>query len=1628
MEKKAQSSRRSQPKSSARGKVFGTNALQLSEHDASRLVGGIVEKGISDAEQSKPFASVAPPRPSVLPFPVARHRSHGPHWESVTSKMGGNNIRDDRRGDEEEDERLMEIESIANFANPIQRKKKSSLDFGRWREAVPGHNHIAASGEENKVASLAKTEHLIRAGEANSTMDNMSCEPLSAGVLAPSLMNIEHSSSDFVNKPTGNKTNAAGLEFARSMNNVELKGLDKQHIPENLQDDYDQWGHISESEVKEGVPLDGTSFQDMATRLHHLNSEMVPCFESNIKGEDAFSTLESQIDAENCARIQRMSQEEIAEAQAEIMEKMRPALWKTLKMRGEGKLKKGSSKPDASNDYELGNLQKESTHDRNGSPNIENGVTSGTTALKYRNSGLQNVAVQKFDSGSSAWNAWNERVEAVRSLRFSLEGNIVESYSFQQSENVHGYSTENVASRDFLRTEGDPSAAGYTIKEAVALTRSVIPGQRVLGLHVISNVLDKASLNTRLKQVGSTMVKDSSSVDYNAIWTYILGPEPELALSLRMCLDDNHNSVILACAEVIQCVLSCNLNETFFDTLEKTSTYEKDLCTAAVFRSKPEINAGFLHGGFWKYSAKPSNILPISEDVENVEDGEKYTIQDDIVVAQQDIAAGLVRMGLLPRLRYLLEAGPSVALEDCILSILVAIARHSPACARAIMICERLVELIIHRFTMSDKIDILSLKIKSVVLLKVLSRSDRKNCIEFVKSGAFQTMIWHLYHYTSSIDHWVKSGKEKCKLSSTLMVEQLRLWKVCIQYGYCVSYFSDVFPALCLWLSPPNFDKLIENNVLREFTTISMEVYHVLEALTRRLPNFFSQKHLDSQEPGHAGNESEVWSWSCVVPIVDLATKWLESKSDPFISKFFESQKGTMNGFGFEGISLAPLLWVYSAVMKMLSQVVERIIPHDIMSQEGSGQIVPWLPEFIPRIGLEIIKHGFLSLSDNKPETYPSGRNSFVEDLCFLREHGEFETSLASVCCLHGLMLSIVHIDRLIHLAKTESQDYSPKDYNSSREGEILRVGMFKTSLIEQKSLLDLFTKVIALECDSLQLIETFGRGGPAPGVGTGWGVSGGGYWSPDVLLAENDAAFLMSLIEAFQAVPTLNILIAQESLTVQSINSALAVCLVLGPRNTGLVEKTVNFLTQAPILHNFNLYIQNFLQLNGEVKQFGWKYSEDDCLIFCKTLSSHYKDRWLTPKESKSMKNKSNFSDKTFMNGNVSLDTIYEESDETNRMAEDCTCLIEQWAYQRLPLPGHWFFSPISTIRDSKHVGLQKSDAQIFMQDSDDFLEVAKSGLFFILGVEAFSTFLPDGFPSPVLSVPLIWKLHSLSVLLLTGMGVLDDEKSRDVYEVLQDLYSQRLNEARSCRLSVNLTQKDAKHLVSQPENKSNLEFLRFQSEIHDSYSTFIETLVEQFSAVSYGDVLYGRQIVLYLHQCVESPTRLAAWNALNGARVFDLLPPLEKCIADAEGYLHPIEDNEAILEAYLKSWVSGALDKSASRGSVAYLLVLHHLSSYIFHSYPVDNLLLRNKLSRSLLRDYSQKHQHKAMMLDLVLYTEPSTYLVTGQKGIGTSIETSAVEKRLEVLKEACERNSSLLTVVEELGCAAKDKPSTI
>lgn len=107
-----------------------------------------------------------------------------------------------------------------------------------------------------------------------------------------------------------------------------------------------------------------------------------------------------------------------------------------------------------------------------------------------------------------------------------------------------------------------------------------------------------------------------------------------------------------------------------------------------------------------------------------------------------------------------------------------------------------------------------------------------------------------------------------------------------------------------------------------------------------------------------------------------------------------------------------------------------------------------------------------------------------------------------------------------------------------------------------------------------------------------------------------------------------------------------------------------------------------------------------------------------------------------------------------------------------------HWFLSPILTIISGEHAGLQSASMVDNVVQEPDVLLITKFGLFFLLGIEAMSTFLSPEVPSPVQGVALFWKLHSLSMTLDAGLGVLEEEKSRDVFEALQEHHGQLLDE----------------------------------------------------------------------------------------------------------------------------------------------------------------------------------------------------------------------------------------------------------
>lgn len=436
--------------------------------------------------------------------------------------------------------------------------------------------------------------------------------------------------------------------------------------------------------------------------------------------------------------------------------------------------------------------------------------------------------------------------------------------------------------------------------------------------------------------------------------------------------------------------------------------------------------------------------------------------------------------------------------------------------------------------------------------------------------------------------------------------------------------------------------------------------------------------------------------------------------------------------------------------------------------------------------------------------------------------------------------------------------------------------------------LLDSLTSLLPLISSQwaiLQKIEMFGRGGPAPGVGFGWGACGGGFWSLKCLLAQLDSQLVLDLIKnssvAHGGLFTHSKGVNSDNGTNTSItasdriSSALGMSLIAGPGQVSMLERAFDILFESSTLKCLNSSIHDFVSKKELQQAFKCEISEDEYVLFSSVLNSHFRSRWLAIK--KNHKDAGNNS-----NVNVpkpeTLETIQEETELAEVVNQPCSTLAVEWAHQRLPLPMHWILSAVCSTDDPKGT---------FSASANYNVDVSRAGIIFLLGLEAISA-------APCLCTPLVWKMHALSVSIRSSMELLQEDRSKDIFHALQELYGQHLN--RLCEKydrSQCIKKDECVGIATLEEEKqiSGLDFLRFQEKIHGSYTTFVESLVEQFAAVSYGDAIFGRQVAIYLHRRVEPTVRLAAWNALSNAYVLELLPPLEKCIGDMQGYLEPLE-----------------------------------------------------------------------------------------------------------------------------------------
>ncbi|KAK6946497.1 LOW QUALITY PROTEIN: hypothetical protein RJ641_014041 [Dillenia turbinata] len=458
------------------------------------------------------------------------------------------------------------------------------------------------------------------------------------------------------------------------------------------------------------------------------------------------SSLESEIDAENHARLQ---------STAEIMQKMDPCIIKVVEKARPRKIEEPSkhklrSKGTRASGY---GARQEYCSQKWSVVTYAIMLLKATSEASQRKS--HNAAVENFSPASTAlWNVWSERVEAVGrservdavgNLRFSLEGDAIENGNLPLDTM---YNADNVTERnDFLRTEGDPGAAGYTIKEASLIEPIVqvfpILDNMLLALHLLASVLDKAL------SVPQEMPKVMDLQTGRLFGAFALSPEPDLLASRKWQISGGV------------------------------------FVTVPVYQSSREIDVGLLHGGVWKYNTKTSNVFISDENVIDESEEGQHTIKHDVIVSGQDVAIDTTgfegKECILPKKRaggnveletrlHGRRMDPSTALGHILTFHMDCNLRQPPRGTNAILKCPSHVRQFPSRFRGED------------------------NMANLVCSSS----IWRGIYIDNSrsLEQWVKLGNDIFESETALMVEQLHFWKVCIQYGCRISYFSDFFLRL----------------------------------------------------------------------------------------------------------------------------------------------------------------------------------------------------------------------------------------------------------------------------------------------------------------------------------------------------------------------------------------------------------------------------------------------------------------------------------------------------------------------------------------------------------------------------------------------------------------------------------------------------------------------------------------------------------------------------------------------------------------------------------------------------------------------------------------------------------------
>lgn len=329
--------------------------------------------------------------------------------------------------------------------------------------------------------------------------------------------------------------------------------------------------------------------------------------------------------------------------------------------------------------------------------------------------------------------------------------------------------TEDLPTHLGLHHHGDePELAGYSLQELFLLSRSQVIPQRSLALNTLANILNKARAG------------DYASTLRGSVVATLL--DAGLLFLLRFSLDDSVGGVMSAAVHALKALL--------------VSSEDED-CVDSSF--------SWLHG----LACFP--LLPSAQEEEEEEDEgleemfretekEKEEKKTDHDVARDDVVKGLLRMKLLPRLRYILEVvRPSPRVVQDLLEVLTRIARHSSSAATQVLDCPRLIETVMSEFlptswstpTLPSPLSVYGLPLASAMkLLRVLATSGRHACARVLNSVGARERLSRLLT-PDPIELLLDEGE-----ALRVTTETYRLWAVAASFGQATNTYIDLYPVL----------------------------------------------------------------------------------------------------------------------------------------------------------------------------------------------------------------------------------------------------------------------------------------------------------------------------------------------------------------------------------------------------------------------------------------------------------------------------------------------------------------------------------------------------------------------------------------------------------------------------------------------------------------------------------------------------------------------------------------------------------------------------------------------------------------------------------------------------------------